>query len=87
MIGQPPQQRLSGLDVSDNAHEVFWCLVVGVAGSGRQPHCKNLERSAQQNDVVELRMDCAWFSSQPATNRTSASSVDSSAWTASSRHT
>jgi len=57
MIGRPPQQRLNGLDVIGNAPEVFACLAVGVAGPGRQPSGKNLERSAQQNDVVGLRME------------------------------
>ena len=54
MIGHPPQQRLNGPAVIDNAPEVFGCLAVGVACSGRQPSRKNLEWGAQQNDAVEL---------------------------------
>jgi hypothetical protein len=57
MIGHSPQQRLNGLDVIDNAAELFGCLAVGVAGSARQPPHQDLERCAQQNDVVELRME------------------------------
>lgn len=57
VIGRSPEQGLNILDVIDNAAELFWCLAVGVAGSGRQPPHQHLERGAQQDDVVELRME------------------------------
>ena len=57
VIGRSSQQGLNILDVIDNAAELFWCLAAGVAGSGRQPPHQHLERSAQQDDVVELRME------------------------------
>ena len=57
VIGRSPQHRLNGLNVATDAGELAGCFAVGVAGSGRQPPHQHLERSAQQDDVVELRME------------------------------
>jgi hypothetical protein len=57
MIGHPLQQRLNGLDVIGKAPKVLECLAVGGANPGGQPSGENHERSAQQDDVGQLRME------------------------------
>src|SRR5258708_8311584 len=86
VIGHPAQQRVNGLDVIKDAAEFLRCLGERVAGPGRQPLNQRLEPRAQQIIWSNCAWNCTWFSSQPATNRTSASSVASSASMASSRH-
>jgi hypothetical protein len=66
MIGHPPQQRLNGLDVIDNAAELFGCLAVGVARSGRQPPAKTSSGALSRMMWSNCPWNCAWFSSQPA---------------------
>src|SRR5258708_33153791 len=86
VIGHPAQQRVNGLGVIKDAAAFLRCLAERVAGPGRQPLNQRLEGRAQQIMWSNCAWNCTWFSSQPATNRTSASSVASSASMASSRH-
>jgi hypothetical protein len=57
VIGHPAQQRLNRLDVIKDPAEFLRCLAERVTGPVCQPLNKRLNRRAQQNNMIELRME------------------------------
>jgi hypothetical protein len=87
VIGHPAQQGLDGLDVVEEAPQFLEVLAVRVARPRRQSLDQSLDRRAEQDDVIELRVELRLILLAAGDEQdVRVLSGQRSAWIASSRH-